>query len=116
MNKLKTTLVAFMTTATVAGFNANADVMDPYIESALIDVCKVAKSNDLYNYVKTTRGYNLDDKTVALKVMCNGDDIIAFAEKHGADRTAAKMQRSIGNVNIIDVAKVEKINVIFSEE
>ena len=47
--------------------------------------------------------------------MCNGDDIIAFAEKHGADRTAAKLQRSLGSVNIIDVAAIDKINVTFAE-
>jgi hypothetical protein len=47
--------------------------------------------------------------------MCNGDDIITFAERHGADKTAAKLQRSIGSVNIIDTAAISKINVNFTE-
>lgn len=47
--------------------------------------------------------------------MCNGKDIIAFAESRGADKTAARLQRSIGDVEIIDVAALNKINVTFEE-
>jgi len=86
-----------------------------YIETALIDVCKAVKSNKLYNYNKMSKSYRLQNKTVALKVMCNGDDIIAFAEKHGADKIAAKLERSLGSVSIIDVAAVNKINITFTE-
>jgi hypothetical protein len=115
MKNLKSTTLALLTTTCLAGASFNSMAMDPYIETALIQTCKAAKSNNIFRYNAITDSYNLKDKTVALKVMCNGDDIIAFAEKHGADRTAAKLQRSIGNVNIIDVAAISKINVTFEE-
>ena len=86
-----------------------------YIETALIDVCKAAKSNHLYRYNKTVKSYRLKDKTIALKVMCNGSDIITYAELHGADKTAEKLQNSIGRVQITDVAAITKINVTFEE-
>jgi uncharacterized protein DUF3718 len=89
--------------------------MSKYMETALIDVCKAAKSNHLGKYNKISKSYRLKDKTIALKVVCNGDDIISFAEKHGADKTAAKLQRSLGNVSIIDVAAVSKLSVTFNE-
>ena len=47
--------------------------------------------------------------------MCNGDDIITFAEKKGATKTAAQLQKSLGDVSITDVARIEKINVTFTE-
>ena len=89
--------------------------MSEYMKTALVDLCKAAQSNKVFKYTKVSKSYNLKDKTIALKVMCNGDDIIAFAEKHGADKTAAKLQRSLGHVDILDVAAVTKINVTFSE-
>jgi len=37
------------------------------------------------------------------------DDMIAFAEKHGANETAARLERYIGfNTNVIAVPIVEK--------
>lgn len=96
----------------ITSFSSHA--MDKYVESALIDVCKTSLKNNVVKFNKTVSSYNLPTKKVALKVMCNGDDIITFAEKHGAIKTAAQLERSIKhNVNIIDVAKVEKINVNF---
>ncbi len=93
----------------------NSVAMDTRIENALVDVCKAAQSNSVFKYNKVSKSYRLKDKTVALKVMCNGDDIITFSEKAGAFKTAAKLQRSLGNVNIIDVAKVQKHRVTFDE-
>ncbi len=116
MNKVKnTTLAAIASTIVLTGVSFNSMAMDKRIESALIDVCKSAMSDSIYRYNKTAKGYNLKDKTVALKVMCNGDDIITFAEKHGAIRTAAKLQHSIGGVSITDVAALSKVNVTFEE-
>ena len=94
---------------------ASQAAMSKHIETALIDVCKAAQSNKLYKYTKVAKSYNLKDKTIALKVMCNGDDIIDFAEKHGADKTAAKLERSLGHVDITDVAAITKLNVTFAE-
>ena len=89
--------------------------MSPHMKTALVDVCKAAKSNHLYRLNSTLKSYRLKEKTIALKVLCNGTDIISFAEQYGATKTASKLQNSIGDVNIIDVAKVSKINVVFAE-
>ncbi|OUR80937.1 hypothetical protein A9Q75_09770 [Colwellia psychrerythraea] len=87
--------------------------MTPYMEKALIDVCKAAKSNNLLKFNGTTKSYRLKTKTVALKLVCNGEDVISFAESYGADKTAAKLQKSIGNVQITDVAALSKVKVTF---
>lgn len=113
MKKLAT--VAAIAGLSLSALSTSALAMDKNIENALIDVCQSAASDKNYRMNKTIKGYNLKHKTVALKVMCNGDDIIAFAEKRGATKTAARLQESIGGVEIIDVAKLNKINVTFEE-
>lgn len=116
MRKLnKATTLAIAATLPLLFATSSQAAMSQHVETALIDVCKAAQSNNLVKYNKTSKSYRLSDKTIALKVMCNGVDIIAFAEKHGADKTVAKLQRSLGNVSIIDVAAVTKINVTFDE-
>ncbi len=85
----------------------------PHMEQALIDVCKAVKSNSPFQLRAVTKSYRLNTKTVALKVMCNGESIINFAETNNAVRTAAKLQQSIGNVNISDIAAVSKVKVNF---
>ncbi|RHW77737.1 DUF3718 domain-containing protein [Colwellia sp. RSH04] len=84
-----------------------------YMETALISVCKAAQSNSVQKLNQQTKTFRLKKRTVALGVMCNGEDIISFAETHGADKTAAKLQKSISNVSITDIAAVSKINVSF---
>jgi len=116
MTKFKTTLIALATAVPVLAFSLPSQAaMSPYMKTALVDVCKAAMSNKVYKLNDTTKSYHLKDKTVALKVMCNGDDIISFAERHGANKTAAKLQRSVGNVSIIDTAATAKLNVTFTE-
>jgi len=116
MTKFKTTLIALATTVPVLAFSLPSQAaMTPYMKTALVDVCKAAMSNKVHKLNRTTKSYHLKDKTIALKVMCNGDDIISFAENHGADKTAAKLQRSIGNVSIIDTAATGKLSVTFTE-
>jgi hypothetical protein len=115
MNKFKSLTTTIMTLSLLSAASFSSNAMDKRTELALIDVCKSTLSNNIIKYKKATNSYNLRDKTVALKVMCNGDDIIDFAQKHGAYKTAARLERSIsGNVSITDVAKVEKMNVNFT--
>lgn len=116
MRKLKATTLALASALPLLAISLPSQAaMTPYMETALIDVCKAAKSNHLYRYNKTVKSYNLQDKTIALKVMCNGTDIISFAEHYGADKTAAKLLNSIGSVQITDVAAITKINVTFED-
>jgi len=118
MSKMKAITTALATFTLLSGVTFSSLAMDKYVESSLIEVCKAAKSNKVTKFIKTTRYYHLKNKTVAMKVMCNGDDIIDFAEKHGAYKTAKRLKKSIrhlGNVNITDVAANSKINVNFAE-
>ncbi|MGL1955891.1 MAG: DUF3718 domain-containing protein [Colwellia sp.] len=116
MRKLTTTLIALITAvpALTISLPNQAAPMSSYVETALVDVCKAAMSNKIHKLNSVTKAYRLNKRTVALKVVCNGDDIITFAEKHGADKTAAKLQKSIGKVNIIDMAAANKSNVTFT--
>ena len=114
MTTIKKTLLAFAAVLPVLAISLPSQAaMSPYMEKALIDVCKAAKSNSILKLKSTTKSYRLQTKTVALKLMCNGEDVISFAESYGADKTAARLQKSIGNVSITDVAALSKVKVTF---
>lgn len=114
MKTLKSLTTAAVTCSVLSFTSFSSMAIDKYIETALVDVCKSTLTNSVTKFQKVVKSYNLADKTVAMKVMCNGDDIISFAEKHEANKTAARLERSIsGSVNIIDVVAIEKINVNF---
>ncbi len=114
MTTFKKTLLALATALPVLAISLPSQAtMSPYMEKALIDVCKAAKSNSILQLKSTTQSYRLKTKTVALKLMCNGEDVISFAESNGADKTAARLQKSIGNVSITDVAALSKVKVTF---
>jgi hypothetical protein len=116
MTTLKTTIIALATAVPALAFSLTSQATTTsYMDTALVEVCKAAQSNQVLKLKSALKAYHLKDKTVALKVMCNGDAIIDFAEKNGATKTAAKLQKSIGEVSITDVAIIEKINVTFTE-
>jgi len=114
MTKVKTTLLALTAALPLLTMSMSTQAaMSPHMETALVNVCKAALSNSVLKLSKTTKQYRLQNKTVALKLMCNGEDVISFAEHYGADKTAAKLQKSLGNVSITDVAALSKVNVSF---
>lgn len=116
MKNIKSTSLTLIATASLlASVSFNSSAMDIHTENALVDVCKTAMHNNTLDFKKTVKSYRMNNKTVALKVMCNGDDITEFAEKHGAYKTAALLERSVGAVSITDVAAITKINVTFKE-
>lgn len=116
MTTIKTTLIALATIVPALTFSLSSQATTmTYMKTALIDVCKAAQSNKVIKLKSAMKSYRLQDKTVALKVMCNGDDIITFAEKSGATKTANQLQKSIGEVSITDVAVIDKISVTFTE-
>ncbi len=106
------TLTAISTTLLIAGaslvsFTSSAAPMSSYMESALVDTCKAAMSNNTLRLNRTLKAHRLNEKTVALGVVCNGEDIITFAQNHGAIKTADHMAKSIGSASITDLASVE---------
>ncbi|PKI13971.1 DUF3718 domain-containing protein [Colwellia sp. 12G3] len=116
MTTIKTTLIALVTAVPALAFSLPSQATTTsFMDTALVDVCKAAQSNKVFKLNSALKSYRLQGKTVALKVMCNGDDIITFAEKNGATKTAAQLQKSIGDVSITDVAVTDKINVTFTE-
>ena len=114
MKKLTITLIALATTTLAFTSSAQAAPMSSHMENALVKVCQSALSNNVNHLNNTAKAFNLDHKTVALKVVCNGDNIITFAEKNGANKTAAKLEKSIGHVNILEIAATEKSEVTFT--
>jgi len=116
MSKVKSITTALITFSFLIGASFTSSAMDKNIETALINVCKAAKSQSMFKYTKTVKSYHLNSKTVAAKVMCNGDDIADFARKHGSYKVASKLEKSLqGNVSITDVASLNKMNVNFVE-
>lgn len=113
MNKLNFLKSASITTILLSAVSFNSYAMDPYIETALIDVCKSAMSNSVSKYSKTAKLYNLKDKVISNKVVCNGDNIVDFAEKHGSYKVADRLNKHSGDVEIIDVAQNQKWSVTF---
>ncbi|WP_068546434.1 DUF3718 domain-containing protein [Thalassotalea crassostreae] len=104
---IKNTITA-TTTTTLLALTMSAPVqagnMPSYMESALIDVCKAAKSNNTIRFRNTVDSHRLKTQTVALKVVCNGDNIADFAANNGANKTADHLNQSLGDISIEDVA------------
>lgn len=92
------------TLALLAGGTASA-AMDRNIESALIDVCKKISSDRVIPLRSTVKGYNLSYEVIGEKLLCNGYNVIAWAQINGAERTADDMHRVLGTVTISDLAK-----------
>lgn len=95
--------------ASFISFNSSANTLSPHMEQALVDTCKAAMSNKMFRFNKTLATYHLDEQTVALGVVCNGEDIITFAQNNGANKTADHLAESIGQASITDLAAIEII-------
>lgn len=100
---ISTLLIA---TATMTSFTTTA-AMDSYMEEALVNTCKAALTNKPLKLKATLKEYRLKERTAALGIVCNGEDIITFAENRGAFKTANHMNRSIGKSVITDIAEVK---------
>ncbi len=94
---------------------AENNYMPEYVEKGLIEICKSSAKDKLMNMNKAIKDLRIKHKTVALNVVCNGQDIISFSERYGAKRTTAKLNRSIGSVKVTDIAAISntKYDVTF---
>ncbi|QBG35737.1 DUF3718 domain-containing protein [Litorilituus sediminis] len=114
MKTVKAAVLGITTTLSLLAISLPSQAaMSEHMEHALISVCKAAKSNKVHHFNKTTKAFRLKKKAVALKVVCNGEDIISFAESHSADKTAAHLQQSISEVQITDLAANSKLRIRF---
>lgn len=111
--KVFTTAITTLVIATASMTSINASAMTEHMETALVNTCKAAMSNSNLKLQNTLKEYNLKAKTAALGVVCNGQDIIAFAESHGATKTASHLNQKVGKSTITDIANVTKYSVSF---
>lgn len=98
---LATGILAFGYSGTLA---AEEMYMPNYVEDGLISICKNAARDKGGRMSKEIKSLRLKTKTVALNVVCNGEDIISFAERYGAEKTVARLSNSIGSVQVTDIA------------
>lgn len=103
-------LTAVSTTLLFTSVQSSAAAMDSYMETALISVCKVAQKDNVLALRKTIKGYRLKDQTVAMKVVCNGEHIINFAENSNSFKTAAHLSKRLGESKIVDLAQAYAVN------
>jgi len=115
MKKVTLAVVSIITGLSLSAVSVSSQAMDRQVEHALIKVCKSALSNKPIRLKHTISDYHLKTRDVALKVVCNGEDIITFAENHGAHKTAIRLQKSVGNVDIIDVAAQHHVTTNISD-
>jgi len=114
MNKLnKIKYMTFALLPLIFASNSNAAYMDPTLERALVNICVAAASNKPVKLKNALSDYRLTEYNVALNLMCNNVDVISFAKMHNAPKTAGRLQNSIGQVDIVDVAALTKVNVNF---
>ncbi len=72
------------------------------VEAALVNVCKSVKSDSVFQLKQSLKDANLDVYTINQKLVCNSENVHAFAVTHNANRTAAILQKS--RVQIQDLA------------
>ena len=110
---IKSVATLLVTVGALVFSSMSAADMQPQLERALVKTCKAAISDKPIKLKVAMDSYKLNQRDVALGVMCNNVDIIEFAEQNGAYRTASRLQNSLGKVDIIDVAAIQKTNVNF---
>lgn len=115
MKTLNKTIITLTLAVPVLAFSLSSQAASAsYIENALVDICEAAQTNKILKLKSTIKSYGLKYKTVASKVMCNGDDIVTFSQKNGAFDTAAKLQDSIPGTVITDIAD-EKETILIND-
>lgn len=78
--------------------------LSPTVEKGLIKVCKTAAKDQLHQMYLTMKKQDWSYRQMSLNVMCNGEDLISFAESYGATKTTARLTRSLGTIKVTDIA------------
>ncbi|WP_371376358.1 DUF3718 domain-containing protein [Thalassotalea aquiviva] len=84
--------------------------LNPQIESALIEVCKSVQKDNVWHLRKTIKSHRLNEGKVANAVVCNGENIIQFAESAEAYKTAQHLNKRLGGSEIVDLAQVVRVD------
>lgn len=107
--KTKLIIVATVVAGTVLG-SSQALAMDSYLEQTLVSFCESTMNNDRLQLDRDIRKHRFDHKTVATKVMCNGQTIMSFARQYNANRTLAAFQSRMPS-NWRPVTEIKDITV-----
>lgn len=105
---MKLLAIALLSTLSLTSIASNAAdykvfAADNYPTSKL---CAAAANDQLRIYRATLREYRIKEKYSSNYVTCNGEEIVDFAVKHNAMRTAKHINKYRNtNVSIIDLAK-----------
>jgi hypothetical protein len=82
-------------------------VPNSYIHKALVQVCTTTAADDRLGLNKTLRAHRISKQTAVEKVMCNGKQLMVFAEFNQSHRVSAMLKpyadRIKGRVIIQDV-------------
>lgn len=110
MNKVCLTVAA--ATLGMSSVATSTAAMDPYIENALIDICRTSQLDRVHTFKRTVKSYRLNMNLVANNVVCNGADIGSFAADAGAGKTANFIRnRQSGHVEVSDLANKLAVTV-----
>lgn len=92
--------VVMLSTPALAGIN-------PYVEHALVQICRASISNKTVQLHERVKEYRLTYPVIAEKLVCNGQNVYQFAVSHNADKTAAAIfsRGRMGVVTIEDLSK-----------
>ncbi len=89
---------------------AEGSYLTPTVEKGLVKVCKTAAKDQLHQMHSTMKKHDWSYRLMSLNVMCNGQDLISFAEQYGAKKTTAKLIKSIGSISVTDLASTRQYN------
>ncbi|WP_414830610.1 DUF3718 domain-containing protein [Alteromonas sp. H39] len=112
--KTKLIILAGVVAGTVMG-SSQAFAMDSYLEQTLVSFCESTMNNDRLQLDRDIRKHRFDHKTVATKVMCNGQTIMAFAKQYNAERTFAAFENRMP-ASLRPVTEIKDITVASADE
>jgi len=110
MKKLTQYLLPTAALILSAQVSAQGTYLTPTVEKGLIKVCKTAAKDQLHQMHLTMKKQNWSFRDMSLNVMCNGTDLISFAESYGAERTTSKLIKSLGTISVTDIAATRELN------
>lgn len=108
MAKTSKLIVAIATVCFCSQVNAQGTYLTPTIEKGLIKVCKTAAKDQLHQMYLTMKKHDWSYRLMSLNVVCNGQDLISFAERYGAKKTTSKLMKSIGEISVTDIASTRQ--------
>ncbi|RDV24334.1 DUF3718 domain-containing protein [Alteromonas aestuariivivens] len=65
---------------------ANATSYPAHLENDLIKICQAIKDNDVLDLKRAVKQSRLKYEALEKGLVCNGQDMMAFAVTHGSDR------------------------------